>query len=180
MFYNRIIVVLFCCCCWHCRLYSYFLYSVILSFFFYVYELRLSAAMLLNEYDDEQTRVEKHLTAANSVYIWLLGALPPDSSGLRSWTPLGIAVPQTSCVHPLFRAWLRQWQPGICSIPAEGIFPFCEGLGVDARSFIARPSKPFECLKFGTFLANFWTSWGFVPPWCMRLSLAETSNYLDN
>ena len=30
-----------------------------------------------------------------SLYIWLLGALPPDPGpGLRTWTPLGISVPR--------------------------------------------------------------------------------------
>ena len=51
---------------------------------------------------------ERHLTAANRLHI--SGFFVPDphqssASGPR-W---GTSVPQTSCAHPNFRAWLRHW-----------------------------------------------------------------------
>jgi len=43
-----------------------------------------------------------------SVYIWLLGALPPDHHwGYAPGPRWGSSVPRTLCAHPDFRAWLH-------------------------------------------------------------------------
>jgi len=58
MFYNRIIVYCFVVVA---DTVAIFIFSLLCDFmfFFYVYELRLSATMLLNEYDDDDA-VESH------------------------------------------------------------------------------------------------------------------------
>ena len=57
----------------------------------------------------QQTYIEKHLTAANCLYIsgfWGLRPADPHRGSVPG-SRFGTSIPQSPCAHPYFRAWLR-------------------------------------------------------------------------